>query len=94
MGFMEMGKFEKNKPGLKGHTPIDIEVLDRTLDLLCDSRWHSLDEIMAEFSLPENVLYNFIHFLEGLAFIELDKEKNAVKIKPLGVKFIELPLPV
>jgi len=91
---MEMGKSEKNKPGLKGHTHGDMEVLDRILDLLYDSRWHRLDEIKAEFSLPENVVYAFIHFLEGQAFIELDKEKNAVKINPLGVKFIELPLPV
>ena len=88
-----MEKGNKSKPGLKGLTQDYMAVLDRTLDLLCDSRWHSVDEIKAEFSLPEYVLYDLIHFLEGQAFIELDKEKNAVKIKPLGVKFIELPLP-
>ena len=86
-----MEKF-KNKSGLKEHATSDMEVFDRILERLCDLWWHSLEEIRAEFSLPEAVLYNIIRFLEEQAFIELDKDKNAVRIKPLGVIFLELPI--
>ncbi|MCW3132970.1 MAG: hypothetical protein N2V78_01370 [Methanophagales archaeon] len=65
--------------------------LDIILESLHDLQWHSLDEIAALFSLPEDTLKKIIRFLEGEGFISFDEERGRVKIKPLGLTFLQLP---
>ncbi len=66
--------------------------LDIVLESLHDSQWHSLDEIAALSSLPEDKLKKIIRFLEEEEFISFDEERERAKIKPLGLTFLQLPL--
>jgi DNA-binding IclR family transcriptional regulator len=65
--------------------------LDIVLESLHDSQWHSLDELAALFSLPEDKLKKIIRLLEEEGFISFEEERGRVKIKPLGLTFLELP---
>jgi len=64
---------------------------DKLVELLRDSQWHRSDEIKEAVSLPEDTLNEIINFLEDEAFITLDEGKRKMKIKPLGLRFLELP---
>ncbi len=66
--------------------------LEIVLESLQDSQWHSLDEIAALFSLPEDKLKKIIRFLEEEEFISFDEGRERTKIKPLGLTFLQLPL--
>jgi len=68
-----------------------MKPLDKILELLQDSQWHSLDEIKARVSLSEDKLKKIVRFLEEQEFISEDKNKGEAKIKPLGLTFLELP---
>jgi RIO-like serine/threonine protein kinase len=68
-----------------------MKPLDKILELLRDSQWHSLDEIKAHVSLPEDEFKKIIRFLEEQEFINLDKNRRRAKIKPAGLTFLELP---
>lgn len=68
-----------------------MKPLDKILELLQDSQWHSLDEIKAQVSLPGDKVKNIIRFLEEQEFISWDKNKGEAKIKPVGLTFLELP---
>ena len=68
-----------------------MKSVDRILESLRDSQWHSLDEIRAKFSLPEDKATEIIHFLEEQGFVGIDNERGGVKIKPLGLEFLALP---
>jgi hypothetical protein len=63
---------------------------DRLLEMLRDSQWHNLVEIKKEISLPENILIELSRLLQEMEFIE--KENNMLRIKPRGLKFLELPV--
>ncbi len=65
--------------------------LDIVLESLHDSQWHSLGEIRALFSLPEDKLKKIIRFLEEGEFITFDEERERAKINPLGLTFLTLP---
>ena len=65
--------------------------LDTVLESLHDSRWHSLDELRAHFSLSEDKLKKIIRFLEEEEFISFGEERGRAKINPLGLAFLELP---
>lgn len=69
---------------------IIMKSLDRLLEMLHDSQWHSLAEIKKGISLPENILIELSRFLQELEFIE--KEKHMLRIKSRGLKFLELPV--
>lgn len=69
---------------------IIMKSLDRLLEMLRDSQWHSLDEIENGTSLPENKLIEISSRLQEMEFIE--KEKNMLRIKQRGLKFLELPV--
>lgn len=68
-----------------------MKPLDKILELLQDSQWHSLDEIRTQVSLSEDKLKEIIRFLEEQEFISMDKNKMRAKIRPLGLTFLELP---
>jgi hypothetical protein len=63
---------------------------NRLLEMLRDSQWHSVVEIKKEIALPENILIEFSRFLQEMEFIE--KANNMLRIKPRGLKFLELPV--
>lgn len=65
--------------------------LDIVLESLHDSQWHSLDEIRALFSLPEDKLKKIVRFLEEVEFISFDEERGRAKINSLGLAFLTLP---
>lgn len=67
-----------------------MKSLDRLLEMLHDSQWHSLVEIKKVTSLPEDALIELSCFLQELEFIE--KEKQMLRIKPRGLKFLDLPV--
>ena len=69
-----------------------MKSVDITLELLQDSQWHSLDDIRFQVSLSEDKFKEIISFLVEIDFISLDSHKNCVRIKPLGLKFLELPI--
>lgn len=63
-----------------------MKYLDRTLELLRDSQWHSIMSIKKEISLPDEKLNTIISFLHG--FVE--RENENMRITSLGLRFLEL----
>jgi len=63
--------------------------LDKVLELVQDSHWHSFDQIKKETSLPADKLNKVFRFLQEQAFV--DKKNGKLRIKPRGLKFLELP---
>jgi RIO-like serine/threonine protein kinase len=66
-------------------------VLDRVLELLQDSQWHSAKEIDEEICLPEEKLSRILSFFAEFGFVSRDGEQGMVKIKTTGLEFLELP---
>lgn len=66
-----------------------MKYLDRTLEHLCDSQWHSIMSLEKEISLPNEKLNTILFFLQENGFIEKENEK--VRITSLGLRFLELP---
>ena len=59
-------------------------------------QWHSLDEIRTQVSISsplsaEEKLNKILPLLEIEEFISIDVERGRAKIKPMGLKFLELP---
>jgi predicted transcriptional regulator len=65
-----------------------IKNLDKILDILKDTRWHSFDEIKNSISLPSDTLNQLLCFLHNQAFINIQNEM--LKITDLGLKFAGL----
>lgn len=59
--------------------------LDRILEQLQDTQWHSLDEIKNSIPLPPNKLNEVIVFLQKQAFI--DKRGSKLRITCRGLRF-------
>lgn len=62
--------------------------LDKILNILVDSRWHSFEEIKNSLSLPGETLNKLLCFLSKQAFI--NKQNEMLKITDLGLKFAKL----
>ncbi len=79
-----------------------LPLCDKIVELLHDSRWHSVDELKIKaknYSPPEKLaklakLAPILDFLAKFYFIEFrgEGEKSEVKITQLGLAFLELPL--
>jgi RIO-like serine/threonine protein kinase len=67
-------------------------VLDRVLELLQDSQWHSAQEIDGVIRLPEEKLSLILSFFAEFGFVSRKGEQDMVKIKPTGLEFLELPM--
>lgn len=65
-----------------------MKYLDRALELLRDSQWHSIMSIKKEISLPDEKLNTIISFLQEHGFVEKENEK--MRITSLGLRFLEL----
>jgi hypothetical protein len=66
-----------------------MKYIDRTLELLQDSQWHSIMSIKKEISLPDEKLNTILFFLQKYKFVEKENEK--IRITSSGVRFLELP---
>ena len=58
-----------------------MKYLDKTLELLRDSQWHSIMFLEKEISLPNEKLNTILFFLQEHGFIEKENEK--MRITPL-----------
>ncbi len=65
-----------------------MKYLDRILEFLRDSQWHSIMSLEMEITLPYEKLNTKLFFLQKYGFIENEYEK--MKITPLGLRFLEL----
>ena len=62
--------------------------LDKILELLQDTQWHSLDEIKRVISLPSDKLNEVVYFLQKEAFV--DKKDSKIRITCTGLKLSQL----
>jgi hypothetical protein len=65
-----------------------MKYLDRALELLRDSQWHSIMSIKKEISLPDEKLNTIILFFQEHGFV--DKENEKMRITSSGLRFLEL----
>ncbi len=70
-------------------TIIIMMYIDRILELLQDFRWHSIEEIKKETTIPDEELDQILLFLQEQFLISKEKEK--FRITPKGLKFLDLP---
>lgn len=63
--------------------------IDIVLELLRDSRWHSLASLKKEIPLHEDKLNEILLFLQEQGLVSRENEK--LKITPEGLKFLGLP---
>lgn len=66
-----------------------MDWIDRIMEILNDSKYHDFDKIRTMISLQENELNEVLKFLQESAIIE--KKNGTFRIKPLGLKFLDLP---
>jgi len=71
---------------------IGMELLDKTLDLLRDGDWHSVDEVIEKLSVPEEKVKAILRFLADHYFIIFNQRKRMIKITSLGLEFLRLPI--
>ncbi len=65
-----------------------MKPLDKILEQICDTRWHSFDEIKENIFLPSDKLNEILCFLEKHEFI--NKKKENIRITCRGLKFLGL----
>ncbi len=66
----------------------DYISLDRTLELLQDMQWHSLEGRQKEIALPSEKLNVVLRFLQEQALV--DRKNEMLRITCLGLKFLQL----
>jgi predicted transcriptional regulator len=66
-----------------------MEELDTILELIKDSKWHSIEEIQSEVNLQSDKLNEVIRFLKEQAFV--DKQNGSLRITSAGLRLLELP---
>lgn len=94
-----MGEYTKTESIGKGslswnrpkESRLNWNLFDQVLELLKDSQWHSLNEIEEKISLPKEEFAPVLKLFIELGFISRMDEGSKVRIKPLGVEFLELP---
>lgn len=67
-----------------------MERIDIILNKLKDSQWHSCDEIKEHVALSDDALKIILKFLNDDNFIIYEMPNKRAKIKPLGLRFLEL----
>ncbi len=65
-----------------------MKIIDEILERICDTRWHSIDEIKNIIFLPSDKLNEVLCFLENQKFI--NKEKKEIRITDHGQNFLLL----
>lgn len=54
--------------------------IDRTLEIIKNGEWHSLDAVTNELRLPKKTVERILRFLAEFEFIKLDEKEQRVKI--------------
>lgn len=67
-----------------------MEDFENILDLLRDSKEHSVEEINNMLSIPPDKLNKLLSFLQEYGFIE--RENGTLKITDMGIRYLELPV--
>ena len=67
-----------------------MEDFENILELLRDSKHHSIVEINNILSIPPDKLNKLLSFLQEYGFIEI--ENGTLIITDLGIKYLELPV--
>ncbi len=65
-----------------------MDFIDRILKLLRDSKWHSIEEVEKNISVPEHKIHYALGFLNEQAFINIQNDR--IMITPKGLKLMEL----
>ena len=50
------------------------------LEILCDGKWHGIDELLSSLKLSEDKFRELISFLIAHSFVKLDEKQGRVKI--------------
>ena len=50
------------------------------LEILCDGKWHEIDELLSSLKLSEDKFRELTSFLNAYSFVKLDKKQGRVKI--------------
>jgi predicted transcriptional regulator len=66
-----------------------MKYIEKILEQLKDSEWHTTDEIKNKNPLTADALNKVLFFLYDMNFI--DKKNEKLKITSKGLKFLELP---
>ncbi|MFP4006241.1 MAG: hypothetical protein ACLFUR_05980 [Candidatus Hadarchaeia archaeon] len=67
-----------------------MKSLNTVLGLLIDEKWHNIQDISIEISLPRKELDTAISFLKHMGTLEVKEEKERVKITDFGKEIFEL----
>jgi len=57
-----------------------MAAIEKALDILKDGEWHSLDAVIEELKLTEDVVKKVLSFLAEFNFIKFDEEGTKVRI--------------
>jgi predicted transcriptional regulator len=57
-----------------------MAAIEKALDILKDGEWHSLDAVIGELELNEDVIKKILSFLVEFNFINFDEEGKKVRI--------------
>lgn len=71
---------------------VGMEVVYKTMDLLRDGNWHSVNEVIEKLSVPEEKVKAILRFLADHYFINFNQHKRMIKITSLGLEFLRLPI--
>jgi DNA-binding transcriptional ArsR family regulator len=64
-------------------------VADEILQLLRDGEWHCLRDIVKKISESESKVEITIGFLSEYGFIEVNKEGQKARLRPLMIEFLD-----
>jgi len=57
-----------------------MAAIEKALEILKDGEWHSLDAVIEELKLTEDVVKKVLSFLAEFNFIKFDEEGTKVRI--------------
>jgi len=66
-----------------------LSAIDEILWLLKDGKWHNLEEITEQCSLPNSKVKMAVSFLWEYDFIQVNENARKAKLRPLILKFID-----
>ncbi len=68
-----------------------IETPEKTLELLEDQEWHTINEISEEAFSEGNGVEKVLQHLDEIGIVEFDRKKKEARINEIGLEILELP---
>ena len=68
---------------------LSVSAIEEILELLKDGKWHDLNEIIEEARLTRSGAETITNFLAEYNFIQLDKERQKVRVTPPTQSFLK-----